>query len=463
MGAEGSLAKTPKGVYLRPVALFCAGYALCRVCFEAARSFEGLSGEALEAGKLLGLGAALVLIYLVNPSWRRRWLWAVPYLCLAAGLALCGVVAGGFGEHGTGLVAALLVGAGASSAMVGWFEYCGRLPARQIVLALVASFAVSSVLMLGLGAISGGLALVLVVALCAAGAWVLGLIRHRGGAAVEVDLPVAVRSVRPGLSRLVPLDVVVWCVVVGLTFGLLEGGAGVAISGQFIDSVGRLVPCVAVFVCLVAGSEYVDLRYFYAMTLPLLVAALALSGFADASPMLAGLLFCMGSAVSRIITYAIVLTRAREAQMSAAFGCAVVMALNALSHSVGAHIVTDALFEQHRSMLLAVVIAVDVTVIVLLLIHELDRFSGMGLGFALAGPSKEEASAERLGHLADKVGLTPRERTVLMHMAEGKSNVEISDALFISRGAVRSHTSRIYEKLGVHSRQEFDALVATMV
>ena len=40
----------------------------------------------------------------------------------------------------------------------------------------------------------------------------------------------------------------------------------------------------------------------------------------------------------------------------------------------------------------------------------------------------------------------------------GKTSTEISEELFISNGAVRAHCSRIYDKFGVHSRKDFDAL-----
>lgn len=48
--------------------------------------------------------------------------------------------------------------------------------------------------------------------------------------------------------------------------------------------------------------------------------------------------------------------------------------------------------------------------------------------------------------------LTPREREVLAHVAEGKTSPEIGEALTISRHTVRRHLENIYAKLGVNSR-----------
>lgn len=45
--------------------------------------------------------------------------------------------------------------------------------------------------------------------------------------------------------------------------------------------------------------------------------------------------------------------------------------------------------------------------------------------------------------------LTPRERQVLVLMAEGKSNLGIADALHVSLPAVEKHVGRIFAKLGL--------------
>jgi non-specific serine/threonine protein kinase len=51
-------------------------------------------------------------------------------------------------------------------------------------------------------------------------------------------------------------------------------------------------------------------------------------------------------------------------------------------------------------------------------------------------------------------GLTARELDVLRLLAEGRSNAEIADALFIGQGTVRTHVSAILAKLNAKSRTE---------
>ena len=48
--------------------------------------------------------------------------------------------------------------------------------------------------------------------------------------------------------------------------------------------------------------------------------------------------------------------------------------------------------------------------------------------------------------------LTPREREILELVAEGKTNAQIAEQLWISGGTVRRHLENAYGKLGVHTR-----------
>jgi DNA-binding NarL/FixJ family response regulator len=49
---------------------------------------------------------------------------------------------------------------------------------------------------------------------------------------------------------------------------------------------------------------------------------------------------------------------------------------------------------------------------------------------------------------------TPREREILISLAQGMSGAQIAAALSISPRTVRTHISNLLEKLGVHSRLE---------
>ena len=79
----------------------------------------------------------------------------------------------------------------------------------------------------------------------------------------------------------------------------------------------------------------------------------------------------------------------------------------------------------------------------------------------------EEAPAEpvrtpfkdRCREVAEEYGLTPRETEVMILFAKGRSSARIQEDLVLSRGTVTTHLQRIYQKMGVHSKQEFLDLI----
>jgi len=63
-------------------------------------------------------------------------------------------------------------------------------------------------------------------------------------------------------------------------------------------------------------------------------------------------------------------------------------------------------------------------------------------------PNQQPAERE------DNCPLTPREREILILVAEGYTNAEIAKKLFISEKTVQTHRSNILDKLGIHDRTE---------
>ncbi len=53
-----------------------------------------------------------------------------------------------------------------------------------------------------------------------------------------------------------------------------------------------------------------------------------------------------------------------------------------------------------------------------------------------------------------RLGLSRREVEVLQLMADGLSNTEIAEKLFLSLNTVKSHSSRVFEKLEVNRRTQ---------
>ncbi len=72
-------------------------------------------------------------------------------------------------------------------------------------------------------------------------------------------------------------------------------------------------------------------------------------------------------------------------------------------------------------------------------------------------PATKEALPSPVGVLGPQPGtvveaLSEREREVLQLIAQGLTNREIAQRLFVSLSTVKRHTANIYGKLGVHNR-----------
>jgi DNA-binding NarL/FixJ family response regulator len=57
-------------------------------------------------------------------------------------------------------------------------------------------------------------------------------------------------------------------------------------------------------------------------------------------------------------------------------------------------------------------------------------------------------------HRVDSLGITPRELEILELIASGLSNREIAEQIFVSENTVKTHSSRLFDKLGARRRTQ---------
>ncbi|HKF22213.1 MAG TPA: response regulator transcription factor [Candidatus Angelobacter sp.] len=91
-------------------------------------------------------------------------------------------------------------------------------------------------------------------------------------------------------------------------------------------------------------------------------------------------------------------------------------------------------------------------------------FSGLGvwLGLTLTRKKSQAAaqgSASSEPFIVDEqrqaeLGITPRELEILRLIAAGLSNREIAERLFVSENTVKTHSSRVFDKLGARRRTQ---------
>jgi DNA-binding CsgD family transcriptional regulator len=94
-------------------------------------------------------------------------------------------------------------------------------------------------------------------------------------------------------------------------------------------------------------------------------------------------------------------------------------------------------------------------------------FAGLGIWLGLSITRKKEvvvikevpvAAVDRPFAVDEErvraLGITPRELEILQHIARGMSTREIAEALFVSENTVKTHASRLFDKLGVNRRMK---------
>lgn len=80
---------------------------------------------------------------------------------------------------------------------------------------------------------------------------------------------------------------------------------------------------------------------------------------------------------------------------------------------------------------------------------------GRSGGFASSEPGgHKRAFLEKCQVVAQEFGLTEREAEVMVLLAKGRTRARIQEELYLSSGTVATHARHIYQKVGVHSKQE---------
>lgn len=92
-------------------------------------------------------------------------------------------------------------------------------------------------------------------------------------------------------------------------------------------------------------------------------------------------------------------------------------------------------------------------------------FAAIGIRLGLTFTRKEEVLVVREvpvpatpfvrdNEKVSELGITPRELEILEQIASGKSTREIAEALFVSENTVKTHASRLFDKLGARRRTQ---------
>ncbi len=449
----------------------------------------------IDAGEIAVFAALAAVVAWRGPLCRKSWPLLAGIGCLVVALLASNPAAGAWAGGAIRAVGDVSAGMAYALLLLVWLELCGCITPLQATLALLASYAVSLVGWLLLRSVTGVSGYVIAILLCLACA-LLAVQAYRA-----VSAPALPRATQPrDMRRTLSVPMVAWMVLMSFAYGFGDSFTQMGFS-TLASKLGMVVPLVVVAVTLACLRDNVDIRTIYRMSLVLMGVGIVPTVLFNVLPTASQILMSAAQAGNMSVACVMACTSAHRRHESTIFGCGVLMAVSLpsilLGNAVGA-VFIQACFALSEPMprlagtaiaLMAVLLAAylmrDEDLSSLVIDHSLaPRRKGpkavetpLGapetprtaadplaracaqLAAALAG-GNENVKAERRAEVAALVGLSKRETAVFALMVDGHNIAVIGEELFIAQGTVRAHMSRIYEKLGVHSREEFSRLFA---
>ena len=336
-----------------------------------------------------------------------------------------------------------LGGVGYAMLFMLWLEFYGCLSPRNMVLAYSCAYLAN---LFSWFALSGsndliGLILVAVLAVCSAS---LVLVSYR-------KIPEEDRCPGKPSFRGLSWQLVLWISIFAFAYGIGDSitGAGFA---TMASKVGMAVPGLVVIFGILFMKKF-DLGSVYQIALAFMLAGIGLSFFFASFPVFSQMLMSAANESYCMLAFVVACTYAYRTKTSSTIYCGILAASSLLFTQVG-------LFVGRMVVTSETSITVSFAVVMMIVVSSSFLFKERHLAEKVQLERADKSFEEKgLLRICEDKSFTVREQTIFLMLVRGKRTIDISDELFISQSTVRSHVGKIYEKLQVHSRQEFDALI----
>lgn len=279
----------------------------------------------------------------------------------------------------------------------------------------------------------------------------------------QSEPPAALNATRPSAFLPFGSQLFVYVAIFNFAHGYLLSFASTASTGP--GTVATVVCLFIVGTLLVRfGSIFPDILFF--CSLLLIVGGFLLAPIAEVHSDIAASFLAVGVACFNLIYLCTLLVIGAKNKVNTipllAWGACIETISLALGQASGTAI--HSAFAADHGM-----VSVLSTVIVLIILASV-LFTVRSFSFEGAVRSTEDETTltlaaraeqwqERCDAIAEKAGLTPREREVFVLLAKGRNSPFIQKALVITNNTVKVHVRHIYQKLGVAGHQELIDLV----
>lgn len=246
--------------------------------------------------------------------------------------------------------------------------------------------------------------------------------------------------------------------VYSFAYGLIQ--SSITDVSRSNESFGTLA-CALVVAALVAlGRDKVDFSLLYGTVLPFMSAVLLiLAALPEWGAWTKNLLANWGYTASQIFIMTMAGAICYRWGASAVWLFGLERAVRQLAMMAGRG-VAGAVAAAGASTTPVVVVAVLTATLVVLRESRLDSAWGVQIEADQAEPERSQPVEKRYSlsqacaELARRRNLSQREGEVLLLLAQHKTVHQIEAELYIAHGTVKAHVNHIYQKLGVHTREE---------
>lgn len=426
-------------------------------CFSAETVWVFSVKTLYDFGQMAGAVACVLLLSRGRVPRLAGRGWPAAAFCsfCAAGTLVAALACTGLAAPGTAVAGPVffVTGVGYTGLFLLWVEWCGLLQPMQAMAACLGSYLVNSFFWLFLQGAEPGHAVLLAVSSAAASCALLLACLVSSVRARDAQLRAAsvVRAPR-GLWRF--RRVYVWSWLFTAVYGV-----GASYTQAAYASVSSRVGIVAaasfVLVWFIASKGRPDMGRLYRV-----VFAAVGAGFlvAVAEPGYAGLMqafLSAGESMVMMFVFTFCCGAGRIGTVSAASVYGVFRAGN-MAAVIAARYSCDALLGMADIDPLQTTVALALVMAVLLLFAAFffSRLDFQQIWDWIQESGDEDVLARRCRELGRACGLGPREQSVLLLLMRDRTVPEMADELFIAPGTVKAHIGHIYEKAGVHSREE---------
>lgn len=439
------------GVYRAWLSTFFRYEAFPTIDFFDYALFEGAIGIASFA--------VVLLARRIVPLWCNRAVARLTAGCMVGGSALCVIACFWLQSAALKYAGLLLSGAGLGLLILMWTEFFGSLnPMRVAVYYAAAIFFGECLKWLFTGLDPAYIAVFSVVLPFVSIDWV----RRSMKRLPELDLPK--RMGRPRLSE------VPWKPILLMGICTLATGFGVLPDQPLVagNLVGTVLVALFVLFGVLSSSKWFNFDTMYQLAFPLMtVGLLLIAPQFSLDPQTTAACYDAGYTMLSIFVMIVLSNITYRFGIAAAWLNGIERGIRYLVEAGGWSLFAfGSAFLSRESMNvfhLCVVVAVVVAFVALLLS---EKHLSAKWGINLKGdPGQDDVFspgllALRVSDLSRDHSLSPREEEVLQLLARKETTAQIGENLFVAPGTVKAHTSRIYRKLGVRSREGLYELLA---